>query len=76
MGDLMWKLATILFIIVGPTLAGIGALVPLTMFGVGDIDALLLVGCAAAGALVALPVSYFIATKIGALMGPKPSAQH
>ncbi|WP_029064502.1 hypothetical protein [Labrenzia sp. DG1229] len=72
----MWKLAIIMFIIVGPTLAGIGALVPLTIYGVGDFSAFLLVGCAAAGALVAMPVSYFVAARIGSMMGPNTSAQH
>ena len=72
----MWKLAIILFIVVGPTLAGLGALVPLTVYGVGDFNALLLIGSAAAGAFMALPVSYFIATRIGTMMGESPSAQH
>ena len=64
----MWKLALILFVIIGPTLAGIGALVPLTVYGVNDFNPLLLVGCAAAGAVIALPVSYLVARKVGALM--------
>ncbi len=65
----MWKLALILFVVIGPTLAGIGALVPLTVYGVNDFNPLLLAGCAGAGALIALPVSYLVARKIGALMG-------
>ena len=32
----MWKLALILFIIIGPTLAGLGALVPLSIYGVAS----------------------------------------
>lgn len=72
----MWKLALILFIIVGPTLAGAGALLPLSIFGVSDFNPLLLVGSSAAGALVAIPVSFVVAMRIGALMGSKPSAQH
>jgi len=72
----MWKLAFILFIVIGPTLAGAGALVPLTVYGVNDFNPLLLVGCAIAGALIAIPVSYMVAKKIGNLMGPKPTPQH
>ncbi len=65
----MWKLAVILFIIIGPTLAGIGALVPLTIYGVNDFNPLLLAGSAIAGAVVALPVSYWVAGRITAFMG-------
>lgn len=65
----MWKLAIILFIIVGPTLAGTGALVPLTIYGVNDFNPYLLVGCSVAGALLAVPLSYFIAARISRLMG-------
>lgn len=72
----MWKLALILFIVIGPTLAGAGALVPLTVYGVNDFNPLLLIGSAVAGALVAVPVSYVVARKIGTLMGPKPTPQH
>ena len=64
----MWKLAMILFIIIGPRLAGLGALVPLSIYGVGTFNALLLVGGAATGAAIAIPVSYWVATRIGALM--------
>jgi|GEM_PF-3188867 len=71
----MWKLAIILFIVVGPTLAGMGALVPLTIYGVNDFNPLLLIGCAVAGAVLAIPLSYFIAARIGALMDSSASAQ-
>jgi membrane protein DedA with SNARE-associated domain len=71
----MWKLSIILFIIVGPTLAGIGALVPLSIFGAADFDPLLLIAAAVAGALVAMPVSYLVAKRIGSLMNSSPSAQ-
>jgi len=64
----MWKLAAILFIIIGPTLAGIGALVPLTLFGVADFNAVYLVVCAAAGAVVAIPVSWGVASRLTHLM--------
>jgi hypothetical protein len=71
----MWKLAIILFIIIGPTLAGFGALVPLTIYGVNDFNALFLVGSAAAGALLAMPVSYFVAMRITTLMGQTAAPQ-
>jgi len=64
----MWKLAAILFIIIGPTLAGIGALVPLTLFGVSDFNPVYLVACAVAGALVALPVSRVVAGQLMRMM--------
>lgn len=72
----MWKLAIILFIIIGPTLAGFGALVPLSVYGVNDFNAMLLAGSALAGALIAVPVSYFVAARIGALMDSPASARH
>lgn len=71
----MWKLSKILFIIIGPTLAGIGALVPLSIFGAADFDPLLLISAAAAGGLVAMPVSYLVAKRIGNLMNSSPSTQ-
>jgi hypothetical protein len=71
----MWKLAIILFIIIGPTLAGFGALVPLTIYGVNDFNALFLVGSAIAGALLAIPVSYFVAMRITTLMGQSAAPQ-
>ena len=67
----MWKLAIILFIIVGPTFAGIGALVPLTLYGVGDFNALYLIGAAAAGAVIAVPASVFLGKRINDLITPK-----
>lgn len=71
----MWKLAIILFIIIGPTLAGFGALVPLTIYGVNDFNALFLVGSAIAGVLLAIPVSYFVAMRITTLMGQSAAPQ-
>ncbi len=71
----MWKLSIILFIIIGPTLAGIGALVPLSIFGAADFDPLLLICAAAAGGLVAMPASYLVAKRIGNLMNSSPSTQ-
>lgn len=67
----MWKLAALFFIFIAPTLAGIGALVPLTIYGVGDFNPLLLVGAAAVGFVVAIPVSYVVARHISHLVRPK-----
>jgi len=67
----MWKLGIILFIIVGPTLAGIGALVPLAMSGVNQINPMFLAGAAIAGAVIAIPVSLFLGKKINQLIAPK-----
>ncbi|MBO6758958.1 MAG: hypothetical protein JJ902_21695 [Roseibium sp.] len=66
----MWKLAIIFYIIIGPTLAGFGALVPLTIYGVNDFNALFLIGSAAAGALLAAPASYLVARRVTHLMQP------
>jgi len=63
----MWKLAIILFIVIGPTLAGFGALVPLTIFGVNDFNPLYLAVAAAVGGAIAVPVSVVLARKLGAL---------
>ena len=67
----MWKLGIILFIIVGPTLAGVGALVPLAIYGVNDFNPMLLAGCAIAGAVVAIPVSLIVGRKINQMITPK-----
>lgn len=67
----MWKLGLILFIIVGPMLAGIGALIPLTIYGVNEINPMLLLGCAVAGAVIAIPVSFILGNKISHLITPK-----
>ncbi len=67
----MWKLGIILFIIVGPTLAGIGALIPLAMGGVNQINPMFLAGAAVVGALIAIPVSLFLGKKINDLISSK-----
>lgn len=72
----MWKLAIILFIVIGPTLAGLGALVPLTMNGVNHFNPLFLAGGVLIGALLAVPVSFFVAKRIGTLMKPASSPAH
>lgn len=66
----MWKLGVILFIVIGPTLAGIGALVPLAINGVNDFNPLLLAGSALAGLIVSVPVSLFVAKRLDDLMVP------
>lgn len=67
----MWKLAAIIFIIAAPTLAGIGALVPLTMFGVGEINAMAMLAGVAVGVVVAVPVSIWVAKRINDLIKPR-----
>ncbi len=67
----MWKLAVILFIVIGPTLAGAGALVPLSIYGVNDFNALFLIGGAVIGAVVAMPVSYIVAGRIMDMIADK-----
>ncbi|GGB59155.1 hypothetical protein GCM10011316_33990 [Roseibium aquae] len=71
----MGKLAVILYIIIGPTLAGLGALVPLTMFGVNDFNALYLVASAAAGAILAMPVAWYVANHLTRLMANSAARQ-
>ncbi|WP_349357478.1 hypothetical protein [Stappia sp.] len=70
----MWKLAAVLLIVIAPTLAGIFALIPMTYFGINDYEPWLLAAFAGAGALVAFPVSYFVAGRILALINEKPRA--
>ena len=70
----MWKLAAILFIIIGPTLAGIGALVPLTINGVNEFNPLLLAGAAGIGLLVAIPVSLVVGKKVNDAIRPRRMA--
>ncbi|SDU22948.1 hypothetical protein [Stappia sp. ES.058] len=60
----MWKLTALLLIVIAPTLAGTFALVPMTFFGVADYEPWLLAAFAAVGALLAVPVSYFVARRI------------
>lgn len=67
----MWKLAAILFIIIGPTLAGIGALVPLTVYGVNEFNPLLLAIAAGIGLLVAVPVSLIVGKKVNDAIRPR-----
>jgi len=70
----MWKLAAVLLIVIAPTLAGIFALMPMTYFGINDYEPWLLAAFAGVGALVAFPVSYFVAGRILAAINDKPRA--
>ncbi|MFN7168494.1 MAG: hypothetical protein ACK4NV_15700 [Pannonibacter sp.] len=67
----MWKLAAILFIIIGPTLAGIGALVPLTVYGVNQFNPLVLAASAACGLALAIPVSLIVGKKVNDAIRPR-----
>ena len=64
----MWKRAALFFIVIAPTLAGIGMLVALVAFGNRSVDPLILLGCIAAGAVLAFPVSYLVAKRISHLI--------
>ncbi|WP_321341621.1 hypothetical protein [Breoghania sp.] len=67
----MWKLAIIIFIIAAPTLAGIAALVPLTISGVGEIEGWTIILAVALGVIAAVPVSYIVALRLKNLMNPR-----
>ena len=73
-GDLMLRLVALFYIIIAPTLAGIFALVPLTMSGTLSINAGFLLAFVIAGAVLALPVSWFVAKRIDALFSSKGPA--
>ncbi|HAT87105.1 hypothetical protein [Cohaesibacter gelatinilyticus] len=74
----MLKLTAIFYIIIAPTLAGIFALVPLTMAGTLDFDYKQFLAFVIGGAVLALPVSWFVAGKINNMMaktkGPHAAA--
>ncbi|WP_227271690.1 CTP synthetase [Roseobacter weihaiensis] len=57
----MLRVASMLYAIVAPTLAGAGVIAVLVMGASGVVP---IVAAAAAGAVLALPVSYVIANKI------------
>ncbi|PLW79241.1 hypothetical protein [Cohaesibacter celericrescens] len=67
----MLKLTAIFYIIIAPTLAGICALVPLSMSGTLDFDPTFFVSFVIAGAVLALPVSWFVAKRISAAVSKK-----
>ncbi|WP_319771868.1 hypothetical protein [Breoghania sp.] len=67
----MWKLAIIIFIIAAPTLAGIGALIPLSVFGVGEIDFRAVLLAVLCGVIIAVPASYFVARRLSGLLNPR-----
>ncbi|SHM12938.1 hypothetical protein [Roseibium suaedae] len=68
----MWQLAAIFFIVIGPTLAGVGALIPLSIYGLNSFNPLLLAGCAIAGALLAVPVSLLVGKRISSMARARP----
>ena len=67
----MLKLTAIFYIIIAPTMAGIFALVPLTMVGTLSIDPTFLVTFIVAGALLAFPVSWFVAKRVDTAISKK-----
>ncbi|CUA91644.1 hypothetical protein [Pannonibacter indicus] len=66
----MWKLSAILFIVIGPTMAGIGALVPLSVYGPDHFNPLMLAGAAACGLLLAIPASVLAGKHIRDMIQP------
>lgn len=60
----MLRLAAILYSIIGTSMAGIGVIAVLSM---GLVSTSAIITSAAIGAVLALPVSYFVAGKILAL---------
>ncbi len=71
----MLKLTAIFYIIIAPTLAGIFMLVPLTMAGTQDFDPKVLGAFLAGGAVLALPVSWFVAGKINNMIAKTKGPQ-
>ena len=72
----MLKFAAILYIVIGTTMAGIFATIPMVMAGTGPINGNIFIAFAAAGAIVALPISWYVAKKIDALFTPKGPHAH
>lgn len=70
----MLKLTAIFFIVIAPTLAGIFALVPLTIVGTLSVDPTMLIGFIVAGTVLALPASYFVAKRVDAVISKKGPA--
>lgn len=64
----MLKLTAIFYIIIAPTLAGIFMLVPLTMAGTLDFNYKELLMYIGAGAVLAFPVSWFVADRVNAVI--------
>ncbi|MCL3880951.1 hypothetical protein [Marivita sp. GX14005] len=57
----MLRLASILYSLIGTSLAGVGVIAVLTA---GYVDPMPIVAAAAAGALLGLPVSWYVAREI------------
>jgi len=70
----MLRLAALFYVIVAPTLAGIFSLVPLTMANGKDFEPSFFIAFIAAGAILAFPVSWYIAKKLDELISKKGPA--
>lgn len=66
----MLKLASMIFTMLGTTLAGIAVLIVLTVPHLADQGMKLIPLAALIGAVIALPLSYWVARKIMALQKP------
>lgn len=60
----MLRLTVLFYVIIAPTMAGICALVPLTMSGTNDFEPMFFIAFVAAGAVLAMPVSWFVAKRV------------
>ena len=73
-GQAMNRLSAIIFIILAPVLAGSGALIPLSIYGVADFNFWFLVAGAGIGALLAIPGSIMIGKRLDKAFNPDSSA--
>ena len=67
----MLKLAVLFYIIIAPTMAGIFALVPLSMSGTLDFEPMFFIAFVAAGAILAIPASWFVAKRVDEAIAKK-----
>ena len=70
----MLRLTILFYVIIAPTLAGICALVPLTMSGTNDFEPIFLIAFVAAGAILAVPASWFVAKRVDEAISKKGPA--
>ena len=63
----MWKIATLVWIVLGATLAGCGLMVVVSIPSLNDQGMKLIPYAAAAGFIVAIPLSLWVAAKMMAI---------
>lgn len=67
----MLRLTILFYVIIAPTLAGVFALVPLTMAGTLDFEPIFFIGFVALGAILAIPASWFVAKRVDEAISKK-----